>query len=300
LRQLTGWCCQKGAAVELVAAQEHIAAANEFDQAGAQEVAMPEHALFDRHARFGQGGQVAAVAAPVLARPLYQQAFGFRQFWRDQLEIRVLRIGRHLRRRMPGALAALPVPPAVAAAFERHAALAIEDAGPVLAGERDIVLAMGVHHRRKIQAIVALPAGEHQLAVRPAIVVAMARVVGRIGAEIDVRAGGQVHMHVRAQHDGSGAVPAAGRYEHATAAGGVAGRDGGGDGAVAVLGSRRGRVELALFFGRQVARDLHHLAWRRAIGGNVEVLLAKCERRGEAVNDRLRALPGVVCRHGEA
>src|SRR5471032_1892320 len=103
-----------------------------------------------------------------------------------------------------------------------------------------------------------------------------------------------MQVHVRAQHDGAGAVPVAGRHQHATAAAAVAGGDGGGERAVAVRRAADGRLHRGLLFKRNPCQ--YWLSWQ--VAAPKSVMTKSCARN---VNGRsTRSMIICACFHGSS
>jgi hypothetical protein len=290
---------------------QHVGATDELHQVWAQEVANAEDAFFLRHAGFGQGAQEVGIAAPLFALvpALDELCFSLAQMRRHFAQgLRIQRVDVHLglaavQHVLGGdavfqALPAFPGPPAVRPVGELEAGLAVQDAGPVFAGQGDVCLPIGVDHGGIVEQVIALPAYQGQLAVPAAVEIAVPGVVDRVLAEVDMSASLQVHVHVGQQHDGSGAIPVTSGYHHPPTSGGIAGGDGRLDGGIAILGARRGTIDGGVLGEGHPGSGGHHLAGGRTKGGDGEIFLAKREWPGKAINDGLGLLPWIGVGNG--
>ncbi len=284
-------------------------AAEEFDHRRRQLMADAEPPLRDRYLRLGQGRKVGAVCSICVAGAarrgaiLDQIDLGDREGWIERPQRHIQRIGRRFRRRAADiagrAHRALPGPPRIGSVV-RRAGLAIENAGGIFAGQRDVALATGIDHRREIVAVVALPPRAHELAVGPEVVGPVFRVIGRVRTEPDLRAAAQMEIDIAQQCDRSRAIPVAGRDDDASAAGAVARRDGGGRGVIVGRAGRGRETGRARRTGGIDERHLDKLALRGAKAGDVELAqfspsaFGRIAQPGEIVDDELGLLPRIT------
>ena len=110
-------------------------------------------------------------------------------------------------------------------------------------------------------------------------------------------------MHMRAQDDGAGTVPVARWTEHSPTACLVAGLDRRGDRTMAVKGIARLRLHGRLVIVVDVGFNRHQPTSLGTERGDIEILIAKGQRLGQQVHNRLRLSPGIglrICLRGRA